>query len=202
MYESHLTAPCAPAELGRLERWAARHGVKFTHIELARGRTPSQPMLTSAGSRPTYDAERGHVTALAALLAADGFAVARTKVECVPWAPEVPRDDAEAVADVRGRHFEHHVKLLLDPSHDTSALLAAAVRHGAHVPRNARRRRPDGQEERFVTQRCHGVGDDRAAGALQRLLAELAAYEVLDVEREYVLLDSGPELDHGWLEAA
>ncbi|MGW1297006.1 hypothetical protein [Streptomyces sp. NPDC002533] len=72
----------------------------------------------------------------------------------------------------------------------------------AHVSWNARRVRADAREERFVTQRCHRTGDRRAAKALDALLAELAAYgyEVVDVEREYVLLDSGPELDEGWLE--
>ncbi|NEE24203.1 hypothetical protein G3M53_01815, partial [Streptomyces sp. SID7982] len=77
-----------------------------------------------------------------------------------------------------------------------------------HVSWNARQVRADGREERFVTQRCHRTGDRRAALALalalDALLAELAAhgYEVVDVEREYVLLDSGPELDEGWLEAS
>ncbi|MEU2799513.1 MULTISPECIES: hypothetical protein [unclassified Streptomyces] len=213
VYESHVTVLCEGAELRRLERWAAlRPDVKFTHIALARGRTASQPMLTLRGSRPSYEDELSAVRAAAAALARDGFAVARVKVECAPWAAEVPREDADAVGggaehpDGR-RHFEHHVKLLLDPadgeSADRAALVAVALRHGAHVSWNARRVRADGREERFVTQRCHRTGDRRAARALDALLTELAAEgrEVVDVEREYVLLDSGPELDEGWLEA-
>ncbi|MFG3407559.1 hypothetical protein [Streptomyces sp. NPDC048142] len=233
-----MTLLCEGDELRRLEHWAARRpGVKFTHIALARGRTASQPMLTLRGSRPSYEDELAAVRELGAALVRDGFAVARVKVECAPWAAGVPRDDAD-VPDADhphgGRHFEHHVKLLLDPSdgdrethitadgdrkapvaagHDRKAsvaadsgrweaLVAVAVRHGAHVSWNARRRRADGREERFVTQRCHRTGDRRAALRLDALLAELTAYEVVDVEREYVLLDSGPELDEGWLEAA
>ncbi|WP_327235402.1 hypothetical protein [Streptomyces sp. NBC_01317] len=215
MYESHVTVLCDGDELGRLERWAAhRRGVKFTHIELARGRTTSQPMLTLRGTRPSYDAELTAVRNLAELLAGDGFAVARVKVECVPWAAEVPQDDADVRAAAGmpttvgghdghgGRHFEHHVKLLLDPAYDREALAALAVRHGAHVSRNARRRRKDGREERFVTQRCHGTGAEHARRVLETLLLELRVYEVVDVEREYVLLDSGPGLDEGWLESA
>ncbi|MFD4025618.1 hypothetical protein ACFWRV_19190 [Streptomyces sp. NPDC058576] len=202
-----MTLLCEGDELRRLERWAAlRPDVKFTHIELARGRTASQPMLTLRGSRPSYDDELAAVREAGAALAGDGFAVARVKVECAPWAVEVPRDEAD-VPDAGhphgGRHFEHHVKLLLEPAGDgREALAALAVRHGAHVSWNARRRRADGREERFVTQRCHRAGDRRAALMLDALLAELTAYEVIDVEREYVLLDSGPELDEGWLEAA
>ncbi|MFJ9920404.1 hypothetical protein ACIRSF_14065 [Streptomyces rubiginosohelvolus] len=203
-----MTVLCEGDELRRLERWAAlRPDVKFTHIALARGRTASQPMLTLRGSRASYEDELAAVRETGAALAGDGFAVARVKVECAPWAAEVPRDDAEVVGSEHPygrRHFEHHVKLLLDEAGGDAAdgrradLVAVAVRHGAHVSWNARRVRADGREERFVTQRCHRAGDRRAA-----LLAELAAhgYEVVDVEREYVLLDSGPELDEGWLEA-
>ncbi|MFF3528302.1 hypothetical protein ACFYX5_16705 [Streptomyces rubiginosohelvolus] len=208
-----MTVLCEGDELRRLERWAAlRPDVKFTHIALARGRTASQPMLTLRGSRPSYEGELAAVRETGAALAGDGFAVARVKVECAPWAAEVPRDDADVVGSEHPhgrRHFEHHVKLLLDEAGGDAAdgrraeLVAVAVRHGAHVSWNARRVRADGREERFVTQRCHRTGDRRAAPALDALLAELAAcgYEVVDVEREYVLLDSGPELDEGWLEA-
>ncbi|MFF2227808.1 hypothetical protein ACFVV7_31335 [Streptomyces globisporus] len=209
-----MTVLCEGDELRRLERWAAlRPDVEFTHIALARGRTASQPMLTLRGSRPSYEDELAAVRATGAALAGDGFAVARVKVECAPWAAEVPRDDADVMRSEHPdgtRHFEHHVKLLLDEAHgDTgdgrrAALVEVAVRHGAHVSWNARRVRADGREERFVTQRCHRTGDRRAALALDALLAELAAhgYEVVDMEREYVLLDSGPELDEGWLEAS
>ncbi|WGP14563.1 hypothetical protein [Streptomyces sp. SH5] len=203
-----MTVLCEGDELRRLERWAAlRPDVKFTHIALARGRTASQPMLTLRGSRPSYADELAAVREAGAALAGDGFAVARVKVECAPWAAEVPREDAEVAGEEHPhgrRHFEHHVKLLHEGNDgDRAALVAVAVRHGAHVSWNARRVRADGREERFVTQRCHRTGDRRAALALDALLAELAAhaYEVVDVEREYVLLDSGPELDEGWLEA-
>ncbi|MEV7950727.1 hypothetical protein ACTOXX_06460 [Streptomyces rubiginosohelvolus] len=208
-----MTVLCEGDELRRLERWAAlRPEVKFTHIALARGRTASQPMLTLRGSRPSYEDELAAVRETRAALAGDGFAVARVKVECAPWAAEVPREDADVVGSEHPhgrRHFEHHVKLLLDEADGDAAdgrradLVAVAVRHGAHVSWNARRVRADGREERFVTQRCHRTGDRRAALALDALLTELAAhgYDVVDVEREYVLLDSGPELDEGWLEA-
>ncbi len=207
MYESHLTVLCEGDELRRLERWSAlRPDVKFTHIALARGRTASQPMLTLRGSRSSYEDELAAVREVGAVLVRDGFAVARVKVECAPWAAEVPRDDADAPGPRHphgARHFEHHVKVLLDPAGAGRAGLAAvAERHGAHVSWNARRVRADGREERFVTQRCHRTGDRRAALVLDALLAELAAYDVVDVEREYVLLDSGPELDEGWLGAA
>lgn len=201
-----MTVLCDGDELHRLERWAEhRSDVKFTHIELARGRTTSQPMLTLRGTRSSYREEVPAVQEVVESLAGDGFVVARVKVECAPWAAEVPQTDAvaeeaEDAEEADKRHFEHHVKLLLDPSYAPETLIAAAVRHGAHVSWNARRRRADGREERFVTQRCHGVGAGSAELALHALLSELSAYEVVGVEQEYVLLDSGPGLDDGWLE--
>ncbi|MET7365455.1 hypothetical protein ABZS61_06425 [Streptomyces sp. NPDC005566] len=201
MYESHMTVLCDGDELRRLQRWAEqRGGVKFTHIQLAQGLTASQPMLTLRGTRSSYGEEVSAVRKVAKSLVGRGFDVARMKVECVPWAAEVPRTDADAAEEAGTRHFEHHVKLLLDPSYDPQALIATAVRHRAHVSWNARRRHTDGREERFVTQRCHGVGAASAVLALHALLADLTAYEVVEVEQEYVLLDSGPRLDEGWLE--
>ncbi|WP_299527624.1 hypothetical protein [uncultured Streptomyces sp.] len=204
-----MTVLCDGRELRRLERWAAlQDGVKFTHIALARGRTVSQPMLTLRGATPSYGEQRTAVRAFAAALAGAGFAVSRVKIECAPWSAEVPQRCEEVPAAFAetggdgGRHFEHHVKLLLDVDQDREELAAVAVRHGAHVSWNARRRRPDGREERFVTQRCHGVGAERAGRELDALLADLAHYEVIEVEREYVLLDSGPALDEGWLETS
>ncbi|MER5891817.1 hypothetical protein [Streptomyces sp. NPDC001876] len=201
MYESHMTVLCDGDELRELQRWAERRrGVKFTHIQLARGLTASQPMLTLRGTRSSYAEEVSAVRKAAESLAGRGFEVARVKVECAPWAVEVPRTDADAAEEAGTRHFEHHVKLLLDPSYDPEALIATAVRHRAHVSWNARRHHPDGHEERFLTQRCHGVGAGSAELALHALLADLRAYEVVEVEQEYVLLDSGPRLDEGWLE--
>ncbi|MCJ0870671.1 hypothetical protein [Streptomyces sp. AP-93] len=79
VYETHVTVHCPhPAELARLESWAAERELKVTHIVLARGRTASQPMLTL----PDRD---GH-EALVPRLRAAGFDPVRVKVETVPGA--------------------------------------------------------------------------------------------------------------------
>ena len=80
-----MTVLCDGDELHRLEQWAERRsGVKFTHIQLARGRTASQPMLTLRGTRATYAEEISAVRHAVRSLAGDGFDVARVKVECPP----------------------------------------------------------------------------------------------------------------------
>jgi hypothetical protein len=195
LYESHVTVRCAdPDERERLRRWAASNGVKLTHIVLARGRTREQPMLTLSGSS-SYGEQAERARDVVARLRSDGFEPVRVKTECTPWAAEVP---ARLGGDDE-RYFEHHVKLLLAADTDLAALAARVVPHGAHLSWNALRTRADARHERFVTQRCRGVGAEGAGRALERLLAELDGRVVLSVEREFVLHDSDLSLDEGWI---
>ncbi|MFJ9863770.1 hypothetical protein [Streptomyces sp. NPDC101165] len=199
LYETHVTVDCAaPAEAERLRVWAGAAGLKLTHIVLARGRMRQQPMLTLAGST-SYAEESERADRTVAALRADGFAPVRVKIESAPWAPEVPAGPC-GVGRSLGQYFEHHVKLLLDADTDLGALTARVVPHGAHLSWNARRVQQGGRHERFVTQRCRGVADEDAGRALERLLAELDGFDVLSVEREFVLHDSDESVDEGWLE--
>jgi hypothetical protein len=135
-------------------------------------------------------------------LAADGFAISRIKIEAAPGNRDVPRSDAEAAGHHPGRYFEHHVKLALDPGADVAGLAELSRGYAARLSRNALRVRDDGRRERFVTQRCYAVGRPTARARLDALLAALAAggYAVLDVEEEFVVYDSDPGVDAGWLD--
>lgn len=197
-FEIHLTG--SEWEADRFAAFATDHGVKFSHIQLDRGATPLQPMVTVAGSGTLADlrslAERWRTD-----LRDAGLAVLRVKIEAAPWNDGVPHTDADADAD---RYFEHHVKVLL-PSGDPrvlSALTGVVAGHDARVSRNARRTRDGGLEERFVTQRCHGVGQPTARTRLDGLLTALrdSDHEVLEVEEEYVVSDDALDLDRGWFQ--
>ncbi|MBO2454399.1 hypothetical protein J4573_45440 [Actinomadura barringtoniae] len=197
-FEVHLTV--APGDVGALERWAHPHGLKLTHIVLERGRTVSQPMLTlrATGGLPEV---RAAAERAAGQVRSAGFAVRRLKIEAAPWNEGVPVTDEDAVAQPVDRYFEHHVKLVLSVG-GLDDLAALAVPHNAHVSRNARRVRPDGRQERFVTQRCTRVGDRTAAVRLDALTSALRAarYEIASVEREYVVVDTDASLDDGWID--
>lgn len=221
-FEAHLTVRGAddPASAARLERWSAARGWKFTHIVLARGRTPSQPMLTLRGRGPYEEQLRVCRRASEALRGA-GFRPVRVKIEVAPWEPVVPRSDAQArllngpggagdPGRQAGRYFEHHLKVLLDPldpgaAATLDALTAAAVAHDAHVSWNARRTHGGtGRQERFVTQRCHGVGRPTARArlaTLTRAVRELSV-EIAETEEEFVVYDSNAAIDDGWIIAA
>lgn len=198
--ESHLTVSCREQDTERLAAWAAARGLGFTHILLARGRTPSQPMLNLRAEGSAVEQVRAAL-GVADELTAHGFRVVRIKTEAAPWASGVPQDDVAGRAGDPALHFEHHVKLLLPADHDRSRLEAVVVPHTAHLSRNARRSRADGRQERFVTQRCHRVGRATAGRRLTALLDSLRAeqHPVLEVEREYVLHDTNLGLDDGWI---
>ncbi|MET9632473.1 hypothetical protein ABZX92_33960, partial [Lentzea sp. NPDC006480] len=192
-FELHLTG--SPWQARELGEFAELHELKFSHIELQRGETPSQPMLT-IGARGTIDEVRATAADWRQRMIAAELYVIRVKIEAAPWNEGVPRTDAEADPE---RYFEHHVKLLL-PQEWHVGVFKAVKPHHAHVSRNARRRREDYQEERFVTQRCFGVGRDTAKAQLKALLDDLEQFEVLEVEEEYVVDDDALHVDDGWFE--
>jgi hypothetical protein len=203
-FEAHVTVDCeAEAQFARLDAWAARAGLKLTHIVLARGRTPSQPMLTLRG-RGALGEQLAEARCVTDALAQDGFTVLRVKLEVSPWAEGVPPgDDTEArLHAAAGRYFEHHVCLLLEPGSDLAVLAQLVTPHRAHLSWNARRIGADGLERRFVTQRCHGVGRGTAGARLDALLAALrqAGHRWAEVEREFVVHDSDAGVDDGWID--
>ncbi|MDX3511172.1 hypothetical protein PV755_19865 [Streptomyces caniscabiei] len=222
-FETHLTvaAGSVAGDEGRIRRWAERHRVKYTRIVLDRGAVPDQPMLTVRG-RGALSAQRAAASAWVERLGAEGFAVARVKIEATPWNADVPRTAAEARALPPGCYFEHHVKLALADGTEVATVRALAERHEAHVSRNARRAlratgraggqrgaaggdgsdgRPARGHERFVTQRCRDVGRPEARRRLDALLDALATagFEAVEVEEEFVVHDDRPQLDAGWI---
>ncbi|MGX6606476.1 nucleotidyl transferase AbiEii/AbiGii toxin family protein [Micromonosporaceae bacterium Da 78-11] len=199
-FEIHLTGVAGQA--GSLAAFAAEHGLTFLHIELDRGDTRSQPMLTLHGSG-TLQRQQADAHDWCERLRAGGLLVVRTKIEATPWSTGVPQSDQEARDEPAERYFEHHVKVRLPSGRvaDQLAVTDVAERHDARLSLNARRRGPDGGQHRFVNQRCHQVGRATATRRLDALVDDLRAggHEVLSVEQEYVVHDSHLDLDRGWL---
>ncbi|GAB3163289.1 hypothetical protein GCM10027059_17490 [Myceligenerans halotolerans] len=195
--EIHLTVDSWVAD--RLDVFAGERGIKVSRIELDHGEVRSQPMLTVELTGSLDDAEQ-RVAQLRRELAAAGLRVVRVKVETAPWNRDVPVADEQAHEDL---YFEHHVKVRL-PAGDVARRLeitTVAREHDARVSRNARRVLDDGSEERFVTQRCFGVGRQASRPRLDALVSALdeREFEVLEVEEEYVVVDDNLGLDPGWM---
>jgi hypothetical protein len=198
-FETHFTVTPA-VDVALLQSTAEQFGLKWSLIELARGESRSQPMLTACASGRVSEIQP-LVVLQAANLARAGLSVTRVKIEASPVAIGIPHTLDEVCLEPPGRYFEQHIKLVLDSDLDLRSLEALATLHDAHMSRNARRQRLDGRQERFVTQRCYSCGQGVAQAALQQLLRALQAanYEVMDCEAEYVVYDSNLALDAGWL---
>lgn len=201
-FEIHLTVNAG--ERHKLAAFAEENGLKLTHILLDRGVSPSQPMLTLAGSG-TLDRQRGKAERWVERLKELGIQVVRVKIEAAPWNEGVPATDDEAKVQPAPRYFEHHVKVLL-PEGDLARLrelTELAEAHRARPSRSVRRKRADGWEERFVTQRVGMVGRTSAGEWLEALVDALraAGHEIVAVEQEYVVVDDNLRLDDGWFDA-
>jgi hypothetical protein len=208
-FETHVTVGCDDAGLddaglAALETWAAeRNGMKLTHILLSRGRVRSQPMLTFNGTG-TLSAQRETAAATVRVLSAHGFHPTRVKIEASPRNASVPQNTENALRLGPEFYFEHHVKLALGSDTDLETLASLVIPHGAHLSWNARRKSAPGVDERFVTQRCHGVGLPEASSQLDSLRDELRGhgYQILSTVQEFVVFDSDASLDAGWIEQA
>jgi hypothetical protein len=201
-FETHITVQLGALQSNASVRdWGLRHGLKSLHIVLDRGDTVSQPMLTRRG-QGVLSRELARALELSDELSRDGFVVVRIKIEAMPCNQDIPQSDADAESHSPTLYFEHHIKLAIDANTDLSALVALVQRHSANLSRNAFKMRSDGQEERFVTQRCRSVGRATARLRLDALLSALATdgYQVLRIEEEFVVHDSNIAIDAGWLE--
>ncbi|MCW3845388.1 nucleotidyl transferase AbiEii/AbiGii toxin family protein [Micromonospora yasonensis] len=201
-FEIHITAHASQAE--KLLAFATERGVKFVHIVLDRGAYVSQPMLTLTG-RGTLAEQHDAVQRWQRELREAGIYPCRSKIEAAPWCVGAPQSDEQAAVEPGDRYFEHHVKLPLSSTAlaDLVALTDLVAPHGARLSRNARREFADGAQERFVNQRCHGVGLATARQRLDELVETLraAGHEPMTVEQEYVVFDSDLHHDRGWLDS-
>ena len=197
-FELHITGD--EYRVDAMREFATERGLKFSHIVLDRGANTSQPMLTVRGSG-TLAEQIALGREWAKRLRGAGVSSRRLKVEAAPDNAGVPQSDDDVV---EGRYFEHHVKLLLPDDDIRRRLELTALLEPLHarLSRNARRQRPDGAQERFVTQRCHRDGRVNARAWLDVLLDRLreTGYPILEVEEEYVAYDSNVSCDSGWLE--
>lgn len=197
-FEIHLTiAARTEGDTDRAARFAHANGIKFAHIVLPRGASPSQPML-SWRARGAFEAQLRSAAGVADDLRMAGIDVVRTKIEAAPTNRDVPQCGSHAHPE---RYFECHCKFLLDERADIEALAAVVMAHGGHLSRNARRVRADGCQERFATLRCRDGGVEGAARDATALRNALTPYvrELLSSEIEYVVYDSNLAIDAGWL---
>jgi hypothetical protein len=201
-FETHITVGNCYVE--RLQAWCADRNIKFLHIVLDSAQMAvehhSQPMLTWR-SWGDFDRELAVAKRLAAELTAEGFPVARIKIEAAPSNGGVPQSALDAASQPADRYFEHHLKLNFAPDADLKLLRSIAAAHSAHLSYNALQVSTDEWTKRFLTQRCMEVGWSDARVRLQQLIEQIASlgYRPIEIESEFVVYDSNLALDRGWM---
>jgi len=200
VFEAHITIDAeGEEELARFVAFCHAHHVKPIYIELARGETRFQPM-TGSYHHGELAAVREEVIALADAITAAGFGVTRAKIEATGNNRDIPETDAEA-QETPDNYFEYHIKVRLPAAADPKPLAALAVGHGAHLSRNARKVRPDGGSDRFVTLRVYDAGKATADARFAALREELGAagHVLAEPVSEYTVYDTNLLVDDGWL---
>ena len=196
-FETHVTIEVDQSKFPDVTAFALSHALKFTHIVLPRGQHPSQPMLTRRGTG-TMASELDAAARLSDQLVSCGFDVCRIKLEASPRNEDIPQHDHESEEN---RYFESHIKILIPTHADLDAVTSVSRRHHAHTSRNAFRTRPDGFQERFITQRYACAGYLHSQRALRALIDDLRplGHPIIKCETEYVVYDSNMILDDGWM---
>jgi hypothetical protein len=202
-FEAHVTVRAGTEQdVQRFLEVCDELAVKAVLIELPRGESQSQPMTASYHHGSLKQAiDEAH--AIARRLASEGFDVTRVKLEAVGRNSDIPETDADAIAMPKN-YFEYHIKVLLPPEYDTTALLAACQAREAHLSRNARKVRDDGVSERFITLRVFGLGRQSSEEKFADLVDAVRSLGIAMGQRirEYTAYDSNEAVDRGWLKPA
>lgn len=190
-FEIHLTtSTLTPAELASFVEACGQLQAKPLVIELARGASPTQPMLGKVVYQPNLAAALAVAVADSAYLGQRGLPTTRVKIETNARYPQLA---TPAEGPGFTPYFEWHGKV---PFQHQAELLALCARHRAHLSANALQ---SAAATRFVTLREFGP-----AAEFERRVATLAAdlqtrWPLLKQEAECCLYDSNQALDAGWL---
>lgn len=202
VFEAHITIAARDrsggSDVGMFERWCEASGTKCVLIALPRGVCTFQPM-TATYHRGGFADVREQVFGLAREIDAAGFAVSRVKIEATGANSGLPQTSREA-RRAPNNYFEFHMKVVLRNAAERAALETVARAYGAHLSRNARFAGADGSEERFVTLRAYGVGQQEAA-FMFRAFDDAVRKLGLPVSHrltEYAVYDTNVALDDGW----
>jgi hypothetical protein len=190
-FEIHLTTSVlSPTQLAGFVAACGQLQAKPLLIELARGRTPSQPMLGKVVRAPDLAAALELAAADADYLRRQGLPTTRTKLETHADYPHLATPDR---GPAFAPYFEWHGKV---PYQQVPALLGLCQQHHAHLSANALRGE---SATRFVTLREFG-----SAATFRTRVTGLAAalqsqWPLLKQEAECCLYDSNQALDAGWI---
>ena len=191
LFESHITVE--PHR--RLEDWklfCKTNEVKPLFIQLAHGKYPRQMMCSDRFDRPGYGHAFEKADRLADAIHKAGFRRVRVKLEC-------PLGDAYTHPVAQRSYAECHGKLWLT-SAEAERLVVIAQELPMYVSRNVIAPRRREKSKWYVTSRHYGKTPRHATIAFMEMEQRLAQhFPEYELEREWVLYDSDPHIDDGWV---
>lgn len=201
-FECHITValpPEQPNQLVLFKQICQQLGGKTTVIQLANGKTPTQPMMNKS-LKGNANLVLSQINALHQEMAKH-FPIVRLKVETDTSNAGLPETTEEAESLPPSCYFEFHVKMQLEKNHDLDKLRTLLAPYHGYVSENTLEEDETDNiwEYRFATQRFR-LGKPAAEEHLSALLEFLKTQniKVKKVNREFNLFDSNADLDAGW----
>lgn len=206
-YEIHITVE----ESTRSDFAKACKSLQVKPIFLALQSTSSAAVLSDvmtssihAGDDITVLAE---VTRIVDGLTNAGFKVIRQKIETVPWHPVAPSRDSKVTTTPPGVYFECHLNVLIKSrtlqgcANLQHQLKNIAVKHKAHLSRNAFKVYSPTEFTVMVTQRNHHCDRETFEQDLDALFLDLRerCFKIEKLITEFVIYDSKTSHDDRWL---
>jgi hypothetical protein len=183
-YETHITV--ASEDAGRWQETCRALGIRPLVIRLPEGDHPLQLMCAATVDGTSAEA-RAWVETLADRIRTEGYEVLRTKLE-------------SALVDVNpdpALYYECHFKLAFTEQPDVQ-LLEELKKDGIYASEDLLA--TGGTYAWYMTTRQYGGAPAEARNAFADALVKVRArFAVKAAHFEHVVLDSWPEIDHGWL---
>jgi len=190
-FEIHITVEALPtSRLPAFVEVCQQLHAKPLVIELARGATATQPMLSKVVRRQSLAEALAVAAADAEFFRLHDLSATRLKIETAPYYSHLA---ASASNSAHLPYFEWHGKVAYER---TDILLALCLEHKAHLSRNALK---DQANTRFITLREFGAISIFQARVVALTTALHQQWPLLKQESECCLYDSNTALDAGWL---
>lgn len=130
-----------------------------------------------------------------------GFNVVREKIETVPWHPAAPSSKHANPIMPLDCYFETHLPVHMHRDTNKERLQDIAIKHNAHLSRNAFKMFDDGSYTQMVTYRCYEGTYENFQEQMEVLRTALleANFEVGNEVVEFSLYDTKVSHDASWI---
>lgn len=200
-YEIHVTVS-GEISKDKFIRVCNGLGVKPIILDLQKDENIIKDVMTSSVYMGNNRGAYQEMKRISNGLWAQGFEIAREKIETVPWHSAAPSSKGRTILMPKDCYFETHIGVVVPNQFGTqkSILARVAKDYGAHLSRNAFKTHADGSFTQMVTYRKYEGTYEEFEAEAQRL--ETAIRERFAIEKritEFSIFDTKVSHDSAWL---